>query len=332
MKPSDVAGQVNSDVAGKVPGVVAGSRPAVAVGLDSAAAQDRWPSLRTGPLQIALAAVLWSTSGFFVKAPWFEAWPEDSRGALLAFWRSFFALILLLPLIRRPVWRWQMVPMVACFALMIWSFLSAMVYRPAANAIWLQYLSPVWVLILARVILGERPAPADWRMFGFCFTGVGLIFAMELRYGSAYATCLGIVSGMTYAGVILCLRTMRDVDSVWLISLNHAGSIVLLLPWVFQSTHHLPIPSYVALAFFGVAQMSLPYILFARGLRTTGAAEASLLTLIEPLILPLWVFVAWQHHPSYAPPPLWTWIGGGLILTGLVSRYLPAAFARVTGR
>lgn len=241
----------------------------------------------------------------------------------MAFWRSFFALVFMLPLIRRPAWRWQMLPMVVCFALMIWAFLSAMVYRPAANAIWLQYLAPVWVLIMGSLFLGEHPERRDWTMFGFCFAGVGLIFAMELLYGSVYATCLGILSGMAYAGVVLTLRTMRDVDSVWLISLNHGGSLLLLLPLVFQNTHHLPLTSYVALAFFGVVQMSLPYILFARGLRTTGAAEASLLTLIEPLLLPVWVFVAWRHHESYAPPPLWTMIGGGLILTGLASRYLP---------
>lgn len=276
-----------------------------------------------GPLQIALAGVLWSTSGFFVKAPWFEAWPAESRGILLAFWRSFFALVLLLPLIRRPTWRWQMIPMVISFGVMIWSFLSAMVTGPAANAIWLQYLAPVWVLIMAWIFLGERPVAADWTMFAFCFAGVGLIFAMEMRYGSLYATSLGLLSGLTYASVILCLRSMRGVDSVWLISLNHAGSIILLAPWVLQNREHVPMGSYIALAFFGVAQMSLPYILFARGLRTTGAAEASLLSLIEPLLLPVWIWLAWRHHPTYTPPPIWTWVGGGLILAGLVSRYAP---------
>jgi drug/metabolite transporter (DMT)-like permease len=271
-----------------------------------------------------LAGILWSTSGFFAKAPWFQDWPTDSRGALLGFWRSFFALVLLLPLLRRPVWRWQMLPMVACFSVMIWSFMSAMVLGPAANAIWLQYLAPVWVLIWAALFLGERPAREDLPMILGCFAGVGLILVMEFSYGSIYATCLGILSGVAYAGVILCLRTMRDVDSVWLISLNHTGTIVVLLPWVLQNTQHLAWPSYVALAFFGVVQMSLPYILFARGLRTTGAAEAALLTLLEPLLLPVWVFVAWRHDPSYAPPPVWTWIGGALILMGLASRYLPA--------
>lgn len=276
-----------------------------------------------GPWQIAIAAVLWSTSGFFAKSPWFEAWPTESRGVLLAFWRSFFALVLLLPLIRQPTWRWQMVPMVACFGAMIWSFMSAMVHGAAANAIWLQYLAPVWVIILGSLFLRERAARQDWMMFAFCFTGVGLIVFMEIGYGSIYATGLGILSGFAYAGVILFLRSMRGVDAVWLITLNHAGSIVLLSPWVLTNTHHVPTGSYIALAFFGVFQMSTPYILFARGLRTTGAAEASLLTLIEPLLLPVWVFIAWRNDPSYTPPPPWTWIGGGFILFGLISRYLP---------
>lgn len=281
-----------------------------------------------GPLEIAMAAVLWSTSGFFAKSPWFESWPTETRGLLLAFWRSLFAMLLLIPLVRKPEWRWQMLPMVLCFVTMIWSFMTAMVNGSAANAIWLQYIAPAWVILLGSLFLKELPTRDDMVMFVFCAAGVGLIVAMELNFGSIYATMMGILSGITYAGVILCLRSMRGVDSVWLIALNHGGSALLLLPWVLQNTHSVPVNSYVALAMFGFFQMSLAYILFARGLRTTGAAEASLLSLIEPLLLPVWVFIAWRHHPQYQAPPVWTWIGGGLILIGLVSRYLPNAIAR----
>ncbi len=275
-----------------------------------------------GPFQIALAAVLWSTSGFFAKAPWFEDWPKETRGLLLAFWRSFFAMLLLLPLVRKPTWRWQMLPMVVCFGLMIWSFMSAMVHGSAANAIWLQYLAPAWVIVLSSLFLGERPSRDDLIMFAFCLAGVGLIVVMEMQFGSIYATSLAILSGITYAGVIVCLRSMRGVDSVWLITLNHGASALLLAPWVMMNKQHVPMGSYVALALFGFFQMSLAYILFARGLRSTGAAEASLLTLIEPLLLPVWVYLAWRHHETYTPPPIWTWIGGGLIFIGLVSRYI----------
>ncbi len=275
-------------------------------------------------MQIVLAAVLWSTSGFFVKAPWFDAWPEDVRGLMLAFWRSAFSAGILLPMIRRPVWRWQMLPMVVCFAVMVWSYMTAMVHGTAANAIWLQYLSPAWVLIGGVWILKEKVSSADIRMFLFCLAGVTTILGFEMtRNGNIFAAMMGVLSGMTFAGVVLCIRSMREVDPAWLIALNHTATALMLLPWVTQVETSIEPFGYFALALFGIFQMSVPYILFARGLRTTSSPEASILTLIEPVLVPIWVFVAWHSHPSYDSPRWWTWVGAALILAGLLSRYLP---------
>lgn len=277
-----------------------------------------------GRLLIVTAAVLWSTSGFFAKAPWFDGWPEDSRGLLLAFFRSLFASVVLIPLIRHPVWRWQMIPMVVCFAGMVWSFMSAMVHGPAANAIWLQYLCPAWVLIIGVLVLKESVSKADLRMFGCCLGGVLLILTMELGGGgTVYATSMGLLSGITFAGVLICMRSMRDVDPAWLITLNHVATWLILLPGAWQAHRWIPAESYVALGFFGIVQMSIPYVLFARGLRTTTSPEASILTLIEPILVPVWVFLAWHHHANYQAPHWWTWAGGGLIMVGLLSRYVP---------
>lgn len=244
---------------------------------------------------------------------------------MLAFWRSFFACLILVPLIRQPRWYWQLVPMVACFAVMVWSFMTAMVHGPAANAIWLQYLSPAWVLVGGVVLLREKVTAADVRMFGFCLGGVLLILVMEMRSAaSLYATAMGILSGVTFAGVVLSIRSMRDADSAWLITLNHGATALLLAPWVWQhGLGQVSWTSYLALGFFGVFQMSIPYLLFVRGLRSTPSPEASVLTLVEPILVPIWVFIAWRHHPSYDAPQWWTWAGGGLILSGLLSRYLP---------
>ncbi len=63
--------------------------------------------------------------------------------------------------------------------------------------------------------------------------------------------------------------------------------------------------------------------MFARGLRSTSSPEASVLTLIEPVLVPLWVYLAWHHHPSYEAPRWWTWAGGGMIMLGLLGRYVP---------
>lgn len=277
-----------------------------------------------GRMQVALAGVLWSTSGLFVKAPWFDGWPLESKGILLAFWRSFFSLLLLVPLIRQPQWRWQMLPMMICFTTMNWSFLSAMVHGPAANATWLQNLSPVWVVLIGVGFLRERFQKSDVWMFVCCLSGVGLILSMELQYGSIHATLLGIASGVSFAGVILFLRALRGVDAAWLIALNHIGNLIVFGPWAIQHLDDLPAESYLALAVFGIFQMSLPYLIFARGLRTTPSPEASLLTLIEPVLVPVWVFVAWRHHATYQPLPWWTWCGGGFIFAGLLLRYVPS--------
>ncbi len=278
-----------------------------------------------GRLLIVGAAALWSTSGFFAKAPWFDAWPEDVRGLMLAFWRSFFAMLILIPFVRRPRWHPLLIPMMVCFVVMVWSFMSAMVNGPAANAIWLQYLSPAWVLLGSAWLLKEKITRPDINMFAFCLSGVALILIMEmLGEASLYPTAMGIVSGITFAGVVLTMRLMRDMDAAWLITLCHGSTALLLAPWALQRTDSISLGSYVALGLFGVFQMSLPYLMFARGLRSTSSAEASVLALMEPILVPIWVYMAWHHHPSYDAPRWWTWAGGGLILLGLLGRYVPA--------
>ncbi|RMF44498.1 MAG: hypothetical protein D6753_02395 [Planctomycetota bacterium] len=294
-----------------------------------------------GRLQIVLAGVLWSSSGFFAKAPWFDGWPIEDRGLCLAFWRSAFAALVLVPLIRRPAWYWQLVPMVACFALMVWTFMTAMVYGPAANAIWLQYLAPAWVTVAAVLWMKEPMTRADGRMIVCCLAGVIWILVMEWVHAPAdgsgagqapahhplFATAMGILSGISFAGVVLCIRSMRSADPVWLITLNHGGTALLLLPWVLQAEGTIAPLGYLALGMFGVLQMSLPYVLFARGLQTTPSPEASVLTLIEPILVPLWGFLAWRGHPSYDAPGWWVWVGAGLILAGLITRYAPPLIA-----
>ena len=286
-----------------------------------------------GRLLVFLAAAMWSMSGFFAKAPWFDGWPPESRGILLAFFRSLFAGLILAPLVRQIEWSWAMIPMTACFALMVWSFMSAMVYATAANVIWLQYLSPAWVMLGAVTLLKDRVTVPDIRMFVLCLSGVILIIVMELRGGgNLYATALAILSGVTFAGVVLSMRMMNDVDSAWLITLNHGATALLLLPWAWSSHQTIQAGAYVALAAFGVMQMSIPYMLFAKGLRRISSAEASMLILVEPILVPIWVYLAWHHHPSYVAPAWWTFAGAGLILAGLVQRYLPAVIRTLNGK
>ena len=66
---------------------------------------------------IVLAAVLWSTSALFARAPVMSQWPSSQRGMVLAFWRALFALAFVAPLVRSVCWRWSMLPMAAADSL-----------------------------------------------------------------------------------------------------------------------------------------------------------------------------------------------------------------------
>jgi drug/metabolite transporter (DMT)-like permease len=74
----------------------------------------------------------------------------------------------------------------------------------------------------------------------------------------------------------------------------------------------------LVLVFFGVAQMAVPYWLMARGMRVVGAAEAGTLTLLEPMLNPLWTYLISGEQPTVP-----TWIGGAIVLAALAWRYAP---------
>jgi drug/metabolite transporter, DME family len=289
----------------------------------------------TGRLLVIAAAALWSTSGFFAKSPYFDDWPLEIRGPLLAFWRAAFAALVLLPMARERQWSWRLAPMAICFAAMNFTYLKAMTLTTAANAIWLQSTAPLWVFVLGAAFFREPVRQLDWITLVFVAAGVGLILTMEIfaqqQSGDGHSlpgALYGLTSGLLLACIYLMLRRLRALDSWWLVGLNLAATAALFTPYVaWQGVW--PTGSQLAvLACFGAFQMGLPYVLFARGLKHIPSYEGSGLALLEPLLVPLWVFLAWRHLATYEPPRWWTFAGGGLILAGLTLRYAAEAFRR----
>lgn len=294
---------------------------------DSDSPKHKWKG--SGILLIVLASILWSTSAFFARSPQLSVWPQGERASILSFWRAVFALTLMLPMVRKPKLSWSLLPMVLCFAAMNWTYLTALTGGPPANAIWLQNTAPVWVMLVGVFVFKEKAIKRDWWMLGFCAAGVGLILAFQLMQETSseawLAAFYGLLSGVLYAGVVLSLRMQREVDSAWLIVLNHLGTALVMAPAALMNPRWPEGSAWLLLIGFGMLQMGLPYLLFAKGLKTVPGHLASVLTLLEPILLPLWVHLAWRHTPDYQPPTIWTLLGGGLILIGLLVRFLPLA-------
>jgi drug/metabolite transporter (DMT)-like permease len=281
------------------------------------------PSLAQGRLCIVLAAVLWSLSGAFAKLLTkptvlaLDSPPIDP--SVIAFYRALFAGLALAPTLRRRdlSFRPMMIPMATSFAIMNILFVSALTLGTAANAILLQYTAPMWMYLASVWLLRE---PADRHSsIALC---VGLIGIAVIVGGGWHDAQLGIIavalgSGVAYAGVIVGLRVLRDSSSRWLTVLNHLAGALALLPLACL----LPMPTapqLVCLFFFGAVQMALPYWLVARGLRAVSPQEAGAITLLEPLLNPIWAYLTAGETPS-----CFTLVGGAFILAALLWRYWP---------
>jgi drug/metabolite transporter, DME family len=294
------------------------------------------PSVVAGRVCIALASVLWSLSGLFTRLLQKPSALDLNEPALsplqIAFYRAVFAGLVLVPVVRRRDIRFRplMPVMVGLFAIMNALFISAIALGSSANAILLQNTAPFFVYLVTVFFLHEAP---DRRTLIALVVGmIGMVVVVGGGWNSdvpVEVTLMGVGSGITYAGIILCLRHLRGESTQWLIVQNHLGSAACLATavliangWSFWSDW-ITAPTtrqLVFLAIFGSVQMGLPYFLFARGLRWVSPLEAGAITLLEPILNPLWAYLI---SPETDTPTPFTWVGGSLIIGALAYRYLP---------
>ncbi len=276
-----------------------------------------------GRLLVLAAAVLWSLSGFFVKSPWLADLPTATAGPTIACYRCIFAFVFLLPFVRlrHLRWHWVLVPMVLSFASMNLLLIWSMTLTTAGNAILLQYTAPLWMFLASVTLLGEKADRRNLAALALGMVGIGVIVVAFMGGSEMVGVLMGLGAGVSYAGVVICVRVLREHDPYVLVALNHGVSALVLLPWLLAVAPQLPpTDTLVALAAFGLVQMAVPYVVFTRGMQTVSPQEAGVITLLEPVINPLWVFLAWAE--PLAPATL---VGGGFILAGLAVRYLPKA-------
>ena len=300
-------------------------------------------AVRRGRWCLVLAAVLWSLSGLgtrLLQNPGPLGLDEPKLTPVqIAFFRGLFAGLALLPIIpyRQIAFRPVMPFMIMCFAIMNALFITAITRGSAANAILLQNTAPFFVFAYLILIVREKADAKSVIAITIGMAGMAVIIGGDgksFQGGRFDATLMALGSGITYAAVVLCMRHLRDQPSAWLSVQNNLGSAicmaiaVLLLNGPVFWIEWITTPSPRQLAFlmvFGTVQMALPYFLFARGLRSVNPQEAGAITLLEPLLNPVWAYLI---SPETDTPTLTTWLGGGLIIGALAYRYWPRRSGR----
>ncbi len=257
----------------------------------------------------------------------------------IAFWRSLFDGLCLLPLLRPKAIRFRplMLLMVGCFTIMSGLYLSALGLGNAANAILLQNTAPVWVYLISVFLLGQVKERTAWKPIALAMCGACTIVAGNWPWHisgveqSAQIQILGMAvgSGVMYAGVVIFLGLLNKESPAFLMVLNLLGTAALiaitigilhgpafLFAWITEPNGK----QLLFLAAFGVLQMAVPYVLFARSLKVLSSTDAAIITLIEPLLNPVWAYLI---DPANEQPSWWTILGGTLLLLALLWRYKP---------
>ncbi|MGE5597115.1 MAG: DMT family transporter [Hyphomicrobiales bacterium] len=277
------------------------------------------PDHRQGLLAVLGAAILWSTGGLFIK--WVDL---DALGVTM--WRSLLASISIAVLMRTGVpnplrtGRLEWILAVS-YALMLVLFVTATKLTTAANAIFLQYTAPLYVLVLGRFLLEEPPSGADLACVAVAFGGMALFFVGRLETDDLWGNVSAVTSGMAFA-VFLTLLRRRDCPPEVRPRSMVLGNALLVVSLLVVNLGRgagdafTPDPGDIAgLAFLGIIQIGLAYVLFGFGIAHVQALEASLIGMLEPVLNPVWVFLFLGETPGW-----WAVVGGAVIIAAVTVR------------
>ncbi|HAF12916.1 MAG TPA: EamA family transporter [Blastocatellia bacterium] len=266
-------------------------------------------------LFVLAAAVLWSTGGLFIK------WTSIS-GLELSFGRSLLAAITVAIFTRHEGFGLNRVTALASvlYAALLILFVMATKETTAANAIFLQYTAPVYLLILEPLLYKEKFRSRDLITVTICVLGMSLFFVGKLRPQDVTGNLLALASGFCFACYFLLLRHSKSRAVNRASSVIYGNLLVVLIaaPAGLKVLPRLSSHDALSVVYLGVVQIGLAYTLFtvamARGVRSL---DAGIIGYVEPVLNPIWVYLVLGERPTQ-----WALVGGAIIVIAVVCHTL----------
>jgi S-adenosylmethionine uptake transporter len=240
------------------------------------------------------------------------AFPSSST----AFWQYAFALVFSLPFLKKvglPAMRtrypWQHVSRVALAALGVQAWIAGLAVVPIWQAIALVMTSPFFIIMGARLFLGEEVGAARGAATGLGFAGA-MIILQPWSDGFTWAAFLPILSALLWGASSLITKSLTGIErpetiTVWLLVLLTPINGGLALVAGFS------VPTGLALALFLAAGLLTAMAQYFLTL-AYAAADAAYVQPFDHLKLPLNVLAGWLFF-GYAPAG-YLWLGALLIL------------------
>jgi len=268
---------------------------------------------RRGQIYVALAAVAWSTAGVLQRQ-------LDLDTATQVFGRAVFAAAALLAYVavieRGRVARafrsigLAGVAVALCVATASAGFIAALNHASVARVLFLLAASPVMAAVLARVVLGEPITRRTGWALALALGGITLMLGAPGE-GSLEGDALALLAALAFAVMIVITRARHDVSMAPATCLSQVILVVVFLP--FATPGEISGEDVGWLAALGIGQIGLGFALLTVGARLIPAAQVGLITLLEVVLGPLWVWLALDERPSTL-----TLVGGAIVIAAIV--------------
>ena len=246
-------------------------------------------------IQMLICATLWSIAGIFMKLlPW--------NGFAVASLRSLFAGITILTYMRisgiKLVFTKKTVAGGILTGLVYICFTCANKLTTAANAIVLQFTSPVFIVIFTSIIYKTKIKKGDLITVLLTLAGIALFFFDDLKTGYIIGNIVAIAAGMFMAGMYMVVGVMDDEMRFSTISIGQMFTFLAGLPFVIATKPVFNATTLSCIAVLGIFQLGISYILYCKASKYCPPLACCLLGAVEPLLNPVWVFIFDGEKPG----------------------------------
>jgi drug/metabolite transporter (DMT)-like permease len=268
---------------------------------------------RRGQLFVALAAVAWSSAGVLQRELSVDTTTQLAGRALFAF--IALAGFVAISNRGRTVFVFRSmgtagIAVAVCTAIASGSFIVALNHATVANVLFMQAAAPIAAALLAWIALGVSITRRAWLAMGVALLGVALMVGGP-GSGGALGIAVSLVMTLAFAVAIVITRHRREVSMAPAICLSQLLVVLVVAPLAHPST--MTERDLAFLVLLGVGQMGLGLAFLTVGARLIPAAEVALITLLEVVLGPLWVWIAFAETPA-----LTALIGGIVVILAVL--------------
>jgi drug/metabolite transporter (DMT)-like permease len=268
---------------------------------------------RRGQVYVALAALAWSTAGVMQRQLSVDTATQVAG-------RAFFAAMALLAYVAvaergRVVGAFRSggragMGFAVCLAVASGAFIIALNHTSVAHVLLFQAMAPILAALLARVVLGEPITARTGMAMVVALAGVGIMIGGP-GGGDALGDGLSLLMSLAFAGVIVIARHRRDVSMAP--ATCAAQLLVLAASLPFAHPGAIGDGDLTTLVLLGAGQIGLGLVFLTIGARLIPAAQVALISLLEVVLGPLWVWMALGERPDGA-----TLAGGAVVIAAVV--------------